>query len=889
MELIMKPKTAAILWHILDSLLLIAISTTLVLLIWVSFQSHFENFISWFSEVNNLFFIFILFVLPYVLAWQFPKTMMSVFRSIFLFPRHWGFAFNVFLGSGLTLGIAWRLDLIRGKYAWIILVYEIVIVLFCFVIARFHLYLHNKLKSVTIDSERDDRPIRTLDKNLIPEFENVAQRILGHLLLSTEDDNHGPNVALIGPFGSGKTSLCNLIKCIYNNPSDDQKKLKIIFCRFEAWQYLTADAAVRGLLDQIVGQIKEHVDSMQLATIPDKYLEALGACPHWFLNILSILLKRKPIPEEVVCSLQNILLRINRKVVVFVDDLDRLESRSIKAQDAVAAALNQLQNLTSVQYVLCVGSSMTTDTDKTPRKANYDLLKSTRFQELVPDMPSEDILNKIRALRDEAISLDENMYYVWNEKESDDPFKYNPMLEHLDSNMASQIMKLIQTPRQLKTVKRETREKWKSLKGEISWYDLVMINTIKACELPVFEWIITEKHIFLDGPLGFNDQSGDEKQKLRNSIEDRLKGRIFIKTQARFELVLQVLIDLFPNFMKGLGGIAENMTRREPRPWEQRLSFNPLYGVSYFERFKSGCVSKKEISDQSILQYIQKITRTGFEKSEFEEKFLDSFQKLTNDINRFRQFNGLLTRDLAIEVCDCILDWMCDRQHWSVWDPIDQYPSSVMLDVKAIIDDAGQFYVNRYLKRKNQLPGKTKNLQKWITERLETLLVNDVIVAYNFIHDVAIYHLEENIIKEIAGKITKSNFLNMHSSLWEKIKGSYNHLRLVLEMLNYNDGYDEIRDQVTNLVVEKIQANEPEELESSVVISLVHFGYPAGRPDLIDQYEFSVGKSKNSETYNMEKLLPLIKAWKNHEFKDPVVAKAFKHLLREYANELKSI
>ncbi|GAI63784.1 unnamed protein product [marine sediment metagenome] len=49
-------------------------------------------------------------------------------------------------------------------------------------------------------------------------------------------------------------------------------------------------------------------------------------------------------------------------------------------------------------------------------------------------------------------------------------------------------------------------------------------------------------------------------------------------------------------------------------------------------------------------------------------------------------------------------------------------------------------------------------------------------------------------------------------------------------MLNYNDGYDEIRDQVTNLVVEKIQANEPEKLESSVVISLVHFSYPAFIP-----------------------------------------------------------
>lgn len=885
----MKPKTTAILEHIVDSCLLVTISTILVLLILVTIQSHCENLISWLSQINILVLTFILFVLPGVLAWQFPKPMMSACRSILLFPMNWGFAISVFFCSSLTLGIAWWIDLVRGKYAWIILVYEILILLYGLVIAKFHLYLHKKLKSVTIDPEKDDRPIRTLDENLFPDFENVAQKILGYLKLRTESDNHGPNVALIGPFGSGKTSLCNLIECIHNKTTDNQEKRRIIFCRFEAWQYLTADAAVRGLIDQIIGQIKEHVDSAQLTRMPDKYLEALGATPHWSLKILSLLLKRKPTSEEVVGSLQNILLRIDRKVVVFVDDLDRLESHSVEAQDAVTAALNQLQNLTSVQYVLCVGPSMTMDTDKPSRKANYDLLKSTRFQEIVPDMPSEDVLKRIRALRDEAVSLDEDMYYVWNEKESDDPFKYNPMLEHFNSNIASQMMKLIQTPRQLKTVERETREKWKGLNGEISWYDLVLINTIKACELPIFEWLINEKHLFLEGPFVFKDINNEKKNELHDSLENKLKERISIKTESRIELVLQVLLDLFPNFMKDLGGLSEYMTRSEPQAWEQRLSFNPLYGISYFERFKSGRISKNEFPDQYILQYIKNITRNGFEKSEFEEKFLDSLHKLTNDINRFRQFSGLLTRDLAIEVCDCILDWMCNRKHWSVWDPIDQYPSSVMSDVKTIIDDAGQFHFNRALRRKNQLPGTTKNLQEWITEKLEALVVKDVIVAYNFIHYVANYQLEENIIKEIAGNKTKDYFLNLQSSLWEKIADSYNHLRLVLEMLQYNDDYNVMRDEVTKLVAEKTESDESKELISNVLISLVHFIHPASRPDLIDQYEFSVNKLENNETYNMTLLFPLIKNWKNHEFKDPVVAKAFEHILKEYTNELKAI
>jgi hypothetical protein len=415
-----------------------------------------------------------------------------------------------------------------------------------------------------------------------------------------------------------------------------------------------------------------------------------------------------------------------------------------------------------------------------------------------------------------------------------------------------------------------------------------MINAMKACELPVFEWIVNEQNQFLECPLAFKDLNDDEKKEVRDATEGLLKGRISVKTETRFELVRQVLLGLFPNFMKGLGGLAEDMTRSEPQAWEQRLGFNPLYGVSYFERFKTGRVSKNEVSDQSILRYIQEIRRTGFDKSTFQEKFLDSFQKLNNDMNRFKQFSGLLTRDLAIEICDCILDWMCDREHWSVWDPIDQYPSSVMPDVKAIIEEAGQFYFERAARRTKQAPGTTKNLRKWITEKLEALVVRDVIVAHNFIHSVAKWQLDENIIRAIVGKTTKAQFLDEHSSLWDKIS-SHNHLCLVLEMLKYNDDYEEVRDEVTKLVFEKTKSDNSKGLMSNVIMSLVHFSHPASRPNLFDQYEFSVNKSENSESYDMTVLFPLIKAWKNHQFKDPVVAKAFEHLLSEYADELKAI
>ena len=85
--------------------------------------------------------------------------------------------------------------------------------------------------------------------------------------------------------------------------------------------------------------------------------------------------------------------------------------------------------------------------------------------------------------------------------------------------------------------------------------------------------------------------------------------------------------------------------------------------------------------------------------------------------------------------------------------------------------------------------------------------------------------------------------------------------------------------------MEKTQADKSEEMESSVVFSLVTYTCPAiNRPDLIDQYQFSL--RDNDNTYNMQMLFPLIKSWKDREFNDPVVAKAFEYLLKEYANEL---
>ncbi len=885
----MKPKSAAILKHIIDSLLVTFLAATVILLVWNVAQSYFEKFIVWGAQVKFSILAFVVVAISGGLGWIFPKQMMASFRSLKLWQRHWGLAIRGFLGSVLTLGLAWWIGLLEIETEWfvvlgLIISVEGLVLLVGAATAKPHLCLRESSKRSARNQQTHDEPIRTLEENLFPEHEIVAKRILGQLEMGKDTNGKGPNVALIGPYGSGKTSLCNLVKDIHLRECDQKNGSALLFCCFEAWQFLTVDATVRGLLDEIVSTVQELVDCSELGRIPDEYLEALGVSPSWWLRVLATIFRKSRNPQETIRALQDVLLRINKRVVIFVDDFDRLESSSQKTQDAIAAALNQLQNLTNVQYILCVGPM--------EKGAGADLLKLTRFQELMPQVRDEEVIKTIRSLRDEAIVADRGLYYPWDliKERGDDPLQYSPLTASLNANRGSRLVNLIQTPRQLKAVERETREKWESgLKGEISWYDLLLISALKVTEKGVFEWIMRDPEVFLyeDIRTRIKEPTEEEKNETKSAIESKLKGLIEIKTETRFELVQQVLLDLFPNFMEGLGGPAQRMNRREPQKWGQSIALKPGYGTPYFRRYTSGCVPSTEVPDQPTLQYIRDINRKGFEQKDFERRYLDSYQKLTNDINRFVQFSELLSWKLALKVCDCMLDWMCDRQHWRVWEREKEYVSAVMGDVKCIIDNAGRFEFARDWRRSPPTTRETTELQKWATGWLKKLVSKDVIVAIEYARYVAKDALGETESKTLLGTALKENFLSNKEAVWEKARGHHVYLSWILGTLKYNNDYESIREQVTKDVMERVGGDESGEFLESVVMSLVHYQYPAGKPDLIEGYEFHVKKGENQKTYDMDMLLPLIARWKGHKFKDPVSAKAYETLLKEYAEELK--
>jgi len=165
-------------------------------------------------------------------------------------------------------------------------------------------------------------------------------------------------------------------------------------------------------------------------------------------------------------------------------------------------------------------------------------------------------------------------------------------------------------------------------------------------------------------------------------------------------------------------------------------------------------------------------------------------------------------------------------------------------------------------------------------------LSKDVIVAQSFGHHVAEDAIGEMETKNLVGAGCTRESLNNPEGFWKQAKGHCYYLSWLIDGLKFNDDYANIRDQVTESILERAGADQSGDIIEGVVISLVHFQHPASRPDLIGEYEFSVNKQENQEKYNMDMLLPVLKRWEGRSFHDQVASKGYEHLAAQYAEEI---
>ncbi|UOF14265.1 KAP family NTPase [Lysobacter capsici] len=149
-----------------------------------------------------------------------------------------------------------------------------------------------------------------------------------------------------GPWGVGKTSFINLAAHYLENAGD-----RVIVCRFEPLRYASESDLADRLIRDLSTTIQRKVFAPEFRPVASRYSRLIkGKADVSFLGFKISLEPSQETIDELLEDVDDVLRRINRRVIIVIDDLDRLDA---KAVNNVLFATRRTFKLSQATYVLC--------------------------------------------------------------------------------------------------------------------------------------------------------------------------------------------------------------------------------------------------------------------------------------------------------------------------------------------------------------------------------------------------------------------------------------------------------------------------------------------------------------------------------------------------------
>lgn len=188
----------------------------------------------------------------------------------------------------------------------------------------------------------NDAEIETIDDDLL-EVGDIAVRFAERIFSGGAQDSIV--FGLDAPWGVGKTSFINL--CI--NHLEQEKKGQVIIYRFNPLRYEDRSNLLERFVDGLVANIKKHVFLPEIPPTISKYTRFVRGKIGFSLFGFKFDPSNDDI-DDAIEDLESQLKSINKKIIVIVDDLDRLNFSAVKD---VLFAIKKSFMLPNISYVLC--------------------------------------------------------------------------------------------------------------------------------------------------------------------------------------------------------------------------------------------------------------------------------------------------------------------------------------------------------------------------------------------------------------------------------------------------------------------------------------------------------------------------------------------------------
>lgn len=465
-----------------------------------------------------------------------------------------------------------------------------------------------------------DKPIEKADEDLLGRSDFAKQ--FGKSICEY-DSKDGLVIGLYGKWGSGKTSIINMaiseipvveaqkienekwysrvykrIKKIFTSQKteEDQNHNPIII-KFSPWNYSDKNNLISLFFYElknklVVAKDEENKEKMgkaisQYSDIIDvlSFIPVAGPAIAPILKTISkskgAKLMQAPSLYEAKEKLCKALEDFNHKIIVFIDDIDRLTTPQIKD---IFQLVKQVGDFPNIIYVLTMDREIVCNALSEYHNIDGDeyLKKIVQVSFEVPEID--------RSLLPEILKGRLSKFIHKNDCEEE--FENNNYFEKV---LEYCVNPYIKNMRDINRLLNAFQFKYGALWKETSFVDLLAITAIEIFEPKLYEWII-DNAIYVCGP-----QSYDDLRKYEKRTYEYYKNE-FKQLGLNSESSMRMLILMFPPFARSIHYIGEYSHTDDL----QLLRDNRIASVEKFDLYFMFDINRIKVSREKIYDCLYK-------------------------------------------------------------------------------------------------------------------------------------------------------------------------------------------------------------------------------------------------------------------------------------------
>lgn len=431
-----------------------------------------------------------------------------------------------------------------------------------------------------------DSPVNDINQDRFNRYP-FAQRISE--IISNRTDPSSIVIGINGAWGEGKTSVFNFIE------KELEFKEHIVILKFNPWRFVSEEIMLTNFFNELARSIDKSLEtnSEKLASFINKFGKPIGTIvgKGEIVDGVASFFSGADL-EELRNRIEEALAKEQKRVVILIDDIDRLDKNEIHSLFRLIKLSADFQY---TAYVLAFDKDVVSSALQ-DRYSYGDNLTGMSFLEKIIQIPLQLPLAEVDDLREFCVEdlnriLHDNKIELSDSEASDFMYYFTGGLELF-----------FKTPRQVKLYSNILSFSIPLLKKEANIVDLMLIEGIRAFIPSVYNFIKDNREIFL---TSYNKGYGSSHDNEEKSRREKLINQCLEKfDHEESEGIKKMLKYMFPKIE---GFLGNNFYGNAEARWSEQQR---ICSIDYFQRYFSYSVSKKDVADQKV-SYILDIAKNA--------------------------------------------------------------------------------------------------------------------------------------------------------------------------------------------------------------------------------------------------------------------------------------